>query len=246
MDNVTAAKYLIGLLDLTSLDEHDTFETTENLCQRAFTPHGNVAAVCVYSRFVSHAKTLLQNSNIKVATVVNFPSGGSNFIELSREINQAIDNGADEIDAVLPYKNLISHDQATCQHFFHILKTEAINQKIPVKVIIESGELKTPSLITEASRLCLDNDVSFIKTSTGKTPISATPEAANLILETISSGRRNIGFKASGGIKKLEDAKKYLILASAIMGYKWITPKNFRLGASSLLDDLLQTIERGY
>ncbi len=246
MDDVTAAKMLIGLLDLTSLNPDDNSDRIEKLCRRAVTPYGNVAAVCVYSRFVSQAKRLVAPQGIKVATVVNFPAGGHNFTELTREIQVALNNGADEIDAVLPYKSLIGGDIETCETFFRLLQSEVSAQKIPVKVIIESGELKTPSLIVAASRMCIDNGMNFIKTSTGKTPVSATPEAANLILETIASGRRNIGFKASGGIKKLEDAKKYLILAGAVMGWKWVCPKNFRIGASSLLDDLLQTIERGY
>lgn len=92
--------------------------------------------------------------------------------------------------------------------------------------------------MTPGSRLC--------KTSTGKTEVSATPEAANIMLETISSGRRNIGFKASGGIRTIEDAKKYLILAQAVMGAKWVSPHTFRIGASSLLDNLIEVIERGY
>ena len=115
-----------------------------------------------------------------------------------------------------------------------------------LKIILETGEIKSAALIAAATKFCVSHGANFIKTSTGKTETSATPEAANAILEAIASGRRNAGFKASGGIKTLEEAKKYLILANAIMGYKWISPKNFRIGASSLLNNLIEIIERGY
>ncbi len=245
MDNVTAAKKLIGLMDLTALNSDDNSGRIEKLCGKAFTPYGNVAAVCIWPRFVPLAKKLLQQSGVKTATVINFPQGGTDTAELAKELKIALDNGADEIDAVLPYRALMNGESAACEKFFRTLKEEC-PVDIPVKIIIESGELIKPSLISEACRMCIDSSAAFIKTSTGKTPVSATPEAANLILENISSGRRNIGFKASGGIKTTEDAKKYLILAEAVMGDKWVSPQNFRIGASSLLDDLLQTIERGY
>lgn len=94
--------------------------------------------------------------------------------------------------------------------------------------------------------MCIEAGADFIKTSTGKTKVSATPEAANAILEVIKSSGANVGFKASGGIKTTEDAKKYLTLANAIMGSGWATPAKFRIGASSVLADLLKTIEQGY
>ena len=94
--------------------------------------------------------------------------------------------------------------------------------------------------------MALMSGANFIKTSTGKTKISATYEAANIMLETIHDGKYQSGFKASGGIKTTMDAKQYLLLAKSIMGNDWLTPQNFRIGASSLLDDLLQTIKQGY
>ncbi len=246
MDDVTAAKILINLLDLTSLNADDNSGRIEKLCQRAITPWGNVAAVCVYPRFVSLAKKLLEKKQIKIATVVNFPRGETDFSAMDKEIKTALNNGADEIDAVLPYRALMEQDIKSCEKFFKTINENCDTENTTIKIIIESGMLSKPSLITQACRLCIDNGAGFIKTSTGKTPVSATPEAANLILETISTARRHIGFKASGGIKTIEDAKKYLSLAEAVMGEKWISPQNFRIGASSLLDDLINTIERGY
>lgn len=245
MDDVTAAKHLIRLLDLTTLNIDDTENRIEKLCQKAQTPYGNVAAVCVYPKFVTLAKRLLQDTPIKVATVVNFPDGGCNPIRLRGEIENALTAGAHEIDAVFPYQMFLSKDYTTCAAFVENV-SQLCGKKHPNKIILETGVIQKSSLIAEACKICIDNGANFIKTSTGKTEISATPEAANIIMETISSGRRNIGFKASGGIKTIDDAKKYLVLANTIMGWKWITPHNFRIGASSLLDNLIEVIERGY
>lgn len=246
MDNVTAAKELIGLLDLTSLNKDDTETSISKLCQKAQTPYGNTAAVCIYPKFISLAKQKLQGTDIKIATVVNFPQGGNNFDILAQEVWYALSQEADEIDAVLPYRDFLAGNMNVVNDFFTTLLTQINPKKTPLKIIIESGELAHAGKIANATKLCIGKGASFVKTSTGKSKISATPEAANIILETIASGRRNVGFKASGGIKTTEDAKQYLTLANSIMGGKWINKKNLRIGASSLLDDLIQTIERGY
>lgn len=245
MDDVTAAKHLIRLLDLTSLNIDDTENRIEKLCLKAQTPYGNTAAVCVYPKFVPLAKRLLQETTIKVATVVNFPEGNYNLVRLKTEIDNALAAGAHEIDAVFPYKKFLEQDFESCAQFVETV-AKLCGKKHPNKIILETGVLQKSSLISEACQICIDNGANFIKTSTGKTEISATPEAANTILENISMARRNVGFKASGGIKTIDDAKKYLILANAVMGWKWISPHNFRIGASSLLDNLIEVIERGY
>lgn len=245
MDDVTAAKILIRLLDLTSLNKDDTDARIEKLCQKAQTPYGNTAAVCIYPKFLRLAGQLLKGTGIKRATVVNFPDGGDNLPKLQDEIKEALELGADEIDAVFPYKNFLNGDEAACRRFLETAVRET-GKKHALKVILETGEIKKTSLIAQATAMCIDAGAGFVKTSTGKTEVSATPEAANIMLETISSGRRNIGFKASGGIRTIEDAKKYLILAQAVMGAKWVSPHTFRIGASSLLDNLIEVIERGY
>lgn len=245
MDDISAAKILISCLDLTSLNAKDTIEDISRLCQRATTPYGYVAAICVYPRFVPQVLQHIAGSNIKIATVVNFPDGGTDFSKMASDINRAISNGADEIDAVFPYQSFLNHNYASCQEFLQVARQECGEHTL--KVIIESGELAKPDLIAQASEMCIAGGADFIKTSTGKTPVSATPEAANVILETIAkSKRQDLGFKASGGIKTLVDAKKYLTLAQSILGPHWINPSRFRIGASSVLDDLLATLERGY
>ena len=225
MDDVTAAKHLVRLLDLTSLNNDDTESRIEKLCAKAQTPYGNVAAVCIYPKFLPLAKSLLS--------------------KVRAETEYALEKGAVEIDAVFPYRNFLAGDYQTCADFVALI-SKITGKKHPSKIILETGVIEKAALISRAAGICIDNGANFIKTSTGKTPVSATPEAANVILETVASGRRNVGFKASGGIKTIDDAKKYLVLANAIMGWKWISSSNFRIGASSLLDNLIEVIERGY
>lgn len=245
MDDITAAKILISCLDLTSLNDKDDEESINNLCQKAFTPWGHIAAICVYPRFIPQVLQETSGHNIKIATVVNFPQGGTDFQRMSTEIRRAISSGADEIDAVFPYNSFLNKDFDSCQEFLKIARNECGEHTL--KIILETGELARPNLITLATEMSIAAGADFIKTSTGKTPVSATPESANLILENIAETKRgNIGFKASGGIKTLEQAKKYLTLAQAIMGARWVNAEHFRIGASSLIDDLQATIQRGY
>ena len=149
-----------------------------------------------------------------------------------------------DLDAVFPYKELLQGNILNSEKFGENAREFCEGKTL--KIILENGELKTTNKIIDASKISIDNGADFIKTSTGKTEISATPEAANAILETIKSYNINVGFKASGGIKTLEDAKKYLLLSHAILGPRWANAQNFRIGASSLLDDLIETIKRGY
>ncbi len=243
MNDIDAAKILIRCLDLTSLNEKDTEETITELCKKSSTAYGNTAAVCVFSKFIPLALQQLAN-HTKIATVVNFPKGEPDIQSTIKEINRALKAGADEIDAVLPYQDFIAGKLDFCTDYLQ--QTRAACGEKTLKIILETGELQTTRLIKSATKLCIDCGADFIKTSTGKTKTSATPEAANAILETIKSSGKNVGFKASGGIKTLEDAKKYLTLAISIMGADWVNPSVFRIGASSLLTNLLQTIEKGY
>ena len=242
MDNVTAAKELIGLLDLTSLNKDDTETSISKLCQKAQTPYGNTAAVCIYPKFISLAKQKLQGTDIKIATVVNFPQGGNKCDILAQEVWYALSQEADEIDAVLPYRDFLAGNMNVVNDFFTTLLTQITPKKTPLKIIIESGELAHAGKIANATKLCIEKGASFVKTSTGKSKISATPEAANIILETIRDSGKNVGFKASGGIREFEEARKYLILSEVILGEGWATPEHFRIGASSLLNNLLSKL----
>lgn len=245
MDDIIAARVLIKLLDLTSLDIKDTDDKIEKLCQKAKSPYGNVAAVCVFPRFIKTAKSSLKGSGIKIASVVNFPKGENDIEKTREEIKDAIKLGADEIDVVFPYKKFLAGDISFCENFTEMVVKEC-EKRYTSKMILETGEFEKLIDIKKATQLCINKGIKFIKTSTGKSKVSATPEVANLILETIAENKNiEVGFKASGGIRETYDAKKYLILAQAILGSKWVSAKTLRIGASSLIDDLIKTIKEG-
>lgn len=232
-------KLLISCLDLTSLNDEDTEETILKLCSDAKTPAGEVAAVCVFPKFVSLAKAALLNTSIKIATVANFPQGSADITQTIAQIHSSIEAGADEIDVVMPYYLIGYNDFEKARQYLHTCKT-ACGSTIPMKVIIESGELKSTENIRFASQIAIDAGANFIKTSTGKVRINATPEAAQTMLEVIRDSGKPVGFKASGGIRTTETAEQYLRFAKEIMGDDWVSPNTFRIGASSLLFDLLK------
>jgi deoxyribose-phosphate aldolase len=232
------AKRILPLIDLTSLNDSDTDEVIKSLCQKATTPYGNVAAVCIYPAFVNVAKACLAGTEIKIATVCNFPTGEQNIATVLQETQQAITNGADEIDLVIPYKDYLTGNIKTTSDLVSECK-KVCGPKILLKVILETGALIKPKIITAASTDVISAGADFLKTSTGKIPVNATPEAAQLMLTVIHNSIKQVGFKAAGGIRTVEQAKEYLSIADQIMGENWASPKTFRFGASSLLNDVL-------
>lgn len=244
MRDFELAKQLISNLDLTSLNKDDTDDTVSNLCHKALNSVIPPATVCIWSKFVPLATKILKKSNISVATVVNFPRGETDIKMTTAEIVKALSLGADEIDAVFPYEAFLSGDTDICRQYLDAITQETSGSTL--KIILESGAFPHIRQLQEACRLCLEYNIQFLKTSTGKIDISATPEAANAILETIKESKREVGFKASGGIKTFEQARQYFSLAQTIMGTKWpLDQRYFRIGASSLLDDLNETIKKG-
>lgn len=234
------AALAVQLMDLTSLNTDDTAATIQELVASIKANLGTPAAVCVYSEFVDDAKLALaarELSHVKVATVTNFPSGNSELSEVINETLIAIERGADEIDLVLPYQALIAGDEATALEYVRASK-ECCPEHVQLKVIIESGELKTPALIKQATELAIAGGADFVKTSTGKVAINATLDATAEILRTIKASQSNVGFKAAGGVKTVVDASNYLRLAKDIMGEAYLQPATFRFGASSLLADV--------
>lgn len=231
------AQKIISLIDYTSLNDTDTLETITALCQNAQTTLGNVAAVCIYPKFVQHAKSLLAKTNIPVATVVNFPSGNDALGDCLNLIHGAIRDGADEIDVVMPYTLFLSGKIAACEDFLKRCRS-ACGNKI-LKVILETGALKTKEKITAASNLAIQSGADFLKTSTGKIAVGATLEAMEVMLHAIRASEKMVGCKISGGVRTVEQAEQYLALAEKIMGKAWLTPKTFRIGASQLLMNLL-------
>ncbi|WP_280547345.1 MULTISPECIES: deoxyribose-phosphate aldolase [unclassified Halomonas] len=239
-----AARQALSLMDLTSLNDDDTDATIEALCQRAKTPMGAPAAICVYPQFIVPARRALTahrlNDNVKIATVTNFPDGGDDVMRAARATREAVASGADEVDVVFPYRALMAGDEAVGQKLVEMCKAACGDATL--KVILETGELKDPALIRRAAELAVEGGADFLKTSTGKVSVNATLEAAEILLEVIRDSGEDVGFKAAGGVRTTEDAQAYLQLAERIMGANWLTPAHFRFGASGLLDDLLLTL----
>lgn len=234
----TFAHRAVALLDLTDLSNGLDEPGVDRLCARAVTPLGPVAAVCLWAGFVPQARRLLRDAGVKVATVVNFPDGEADIMRAADEARYALLDGADEIDLVMPWRTLAAGHREVVGALLGAVRAVVPAGKV-LKTILETGELKTPALIREAARIAIGTGADFIKTSTGKTAVSATPEAVQIMLEEIRAAGRPVGIKPSGGIRTAADARAYLDLADRIMGPDWASPKTFRFGASGLLDALL-------
>ncbi|MFD2197303.1 deoxyribose-phosphate aldolase, partial [Halomonas beimenensis] len=215
-----AARQALSLMDLTSLNDDDTDASIEALCQRAKTPVGTPAAVCVYPRFIVPARRALTahrlNGTVKIATVTNFPHGHDDVMAAARETREAVASGADEVDVVFPYRALMAGDEAVGRELVEMCKAACGDATL--KVILETGELEDPALIRRAAELAVEGGADFLKTSTGKVAVNATLEAAETLLEVIRDSGRDVGFKAAGGVRTAEDAQAYLQLAERVMG----------------------------
>jgi deoxyribose-phosphate aldolase len=234
----------LGALDLTSLGEDDDAARIEALCAAALTPFGTPAALCVYPEWIATCRARLHGSGadaIHVATVVNFPDGGADPQRVQRETRRAIAAGADEVDVVLPWRSLLAGHDGAARDVLGACR-EACGARARMKVILETGELGASEAIRAAAGLALDEGADFLKTSTGKVAVNATPEAALLLLEAIAARGGGCGFKAAGGIRTLDDAARYFALADALLGVDWAGPERFRFGASALLGDVLRVL----
>lgn len=236
------ARRALRLLDLTELSDTPSDRSTDALCAKATSRHGPVAAVCLWPQFVSRARQALAETGIRIATVVNFPSGEEDVERVIDGVQEALGDGADEIDLVLPYRALMSGDMEAARTMVAGVR-DVVDRGRTLKVILETGILAEPALIEAASRLAVEEGADFIKTSTGKTVVSATLPAAEIMLAVIRGAGRPVGLKPSGGIRTLDDAAAYLDLADRVMGPAWATPRTFRFGASGLFDALVAEIE---
>lgn len=233
----------LSCLDLTELGDAATEEATLALVDRASNAFGSVAAVCIWPRFVAAARARLgRNSPVRIATVVNFPSGDLPVAEVVAETTRAVADGADEIDLVIPWKALIAGDEQAVRDMIRAIRAAAPTP-VTLKTILETGELKDPALIARASDIALEEQADFIKTSTGKVTVNATLEAARIMLEVIQRSGKAVGFKPAGGIRTVDDARAYFALCEEVLGAGWVAPSTFRFGASGLLGDILATLE---
>ena len=245
-------KFCYSAIDLTTLSSCDSEQSVATFARRAaeFTldyPHlPNVASICIYPPFVETVGLEIDATPLRITSVAGgFPSSQT-FLEVKMlEVAMAIENGADEVDVVLNVGKMLSGALDEAANEIEVLREES--EGATLKVILETGALCTPELIRQASLLAMHAGADFIKTSTGKITVAATPEAAVVMCHAIKdyyakSGHK-VGFKAAGGIRTAEDAVLYYTIVKEILGEEWLTTDLFRIGASSLANNLLSAIE---
>lgn len=245
-------QFCFSSIDLTTLSTEDSVKSVARFTEKvnefdnAYPQYKNVAAICVYSNFAEVVRTHLDVPGVDVAVVAGaFPSSQTFTAVKIADCALAVEAGADEVDIVFNVGMYRDRD-------FESLTDEIIEQKHTVKnaklkVILETGALKTAHAIKEASILSLWSEADFLKTSTGKEFPGASLEAAYImcrcIKEYYEQTGRKVGFKASGGIRTAEDAVKYYTIVREILGEEWLTHDLFRIGASSLANSLLSAME---
>ena len=250
--NVDVYKFCYSTIDLTTLSCNDSQESVQAFVRKAVEfyekyPHiPNVASICVYPPFVETVGLEIDGTPMRITSVAGAFPASQSFVEVKAlEVAMAIENGADEIDIVLNPGMILSGLYAEAASEVELLREEA--RDVVLKVIIESGALKPPELIRTASLLSMIAGADFIKTSTGKIDVAATPEAAFVMCHAIKdyynlTGRK-VGFKAAGGVRTPEDAALYYTIVEEVLGEEWLTPDLFRIGASSAANNLISAIE---
>lgn len=243
---------LISFLDATSLDVTNDGDSIERYVKHILELTSsdkipNVASICVSPAFIENVGIALgDNSTISITSVAGCFPLAQTYIEVKMlECAMAIENGADELDVVINVGDIIHGHAEIALSELQLLREE-MDSDIIMKVIIESGELKTEKNIQKATEIAIEAGADFVKTSTGKTAVSATPEAVIVMCEVIKKHYEKtgkmIGLKVAGGISCVEDAAKYYSIVQSILGEKWLTPRYFRIGSSSLLDKLIKVI----
>jgi deoxyribose-phosphate aldolase len=243
----------LGAIDLTSLNSTDSDRSIEEFAGRAARfaidfPHlPPPASVCVYPSFVDVVGLALGGSRIAITSVAGgFPSSQT-FIEVKMlEAAMAVESGADEVDVVISIGEMLSGETDRMAGTLALLREE-LGPETVLKVIIESGALRTPELIRTASLAAMLAGADFVKTSTGKIDVAATPAAAVVMCRAIkdfyAKTGRQVGFKAAGGVRTAKEASLYYTIVEEMLGPEWLTPSLFRIGASSLANNLLSAIE---
>jgi deoxyribose-phosphate aldolase len=262
-----AARIALACLDLTSLRGDEDAAAIEALADKAAHPAGSPAALCVYPVQVRRARTALDARGlaaVRVATVVGFPLGDASPTALEREIGAVLPEGADEIDMVLPWQALLAaarggmmsgghaepvplhgldHDSAVAACRAAVAAARKACGSVPLKVIIESGELAVPALVAQATQIAIDEGADFVKTSTGKARVHATPSAVATMLDVIHRSGRQTGLKVAGGVQTVADVERYLGLAMPVFGTAGLVPARLRFGASSLWPALIEHLQ---
>ena len=239
----------ISMIDLTTLEGQDTPGKVRAMCAKARRPDPadptapQVAAVCVYPDLAHLAAAEVKGTGIHVASVATaFPSGRTSLAVKLAEARYAIEAGADEVDMVIDRGAFLAGDYQLVYDEIAAVR-EVVEAQAHLKVILETGELVTLDNVRRASWLAMLAGADFIKTSTGKVTPAATLPVTMVMLEAVRDFRqthgRQVGVKPAGGIRTAKDAIRYLVLVNETAGEDWLDPRWFRIGASSLLNDLL-------
>lgn len=244
-------KFLLSSIDLTTLNATDSPSSVAEFTERVNSfdelhpDLPNVAAICVYPNFAQIVRTVLDVTQVRVACVAGgFPSSQT-FPEVKvAEVALAVEGGADEIDVVLNLGYFLDDDWEAVVD--EIAEQKAACRDARLKVILETGALKTAAQVRAASLLALTGGADFLKTSTGKGYPGASLEAAYVMAQCIKEyydeTKKKVGFKASGGVSTAEDALKYYTIIKSVLGDEWLTPELFRIGASRLANNILSVV----
>ena len=251
-ENTDVYKFCLSAVDLTTLTCNDSVESVTAFAQKtvtfseAYPDVPNVASICVYPSFVETVGLAVDGTPMRITSVGGgFPSSQT-FLEVKMlEVAMAVENGADEVDIVLNVGKMLTGEYDEAANEVEMIRSE-MDSDVVLKVILETGALKTPELIHKASLISMAAGADFIKTSTGKIDVAATPEAAVVMCQAIKlfyehTGRK-VGFKAAGGVKTPQDAALYYTIVEQILGEQWLTTDLFRIGASSAANNLLSAI----
>ncbi|MFI3285063.1 MAG: deoxyribose-phosphate aldolase [Rikenellaceae bacterium] len=251
--NVDVYKFCFSAIDLTTLSCNDSEESVRQFATKCVDfyreyPHiPNVASICIFPSFVETVGLVVDGTPMRITSVsAGFPASQT-FLEVKAlETAMAMENGADEIDIVMNVGMILSGSYELAANEVEVIREE-MEPEIILKVIIESGALKEPKHIRAASLLSIFAGADFVKTSTGKIDIAATPQAAVVICQAIkdyydATGTK-IGFKVAGGVRTPEDAALYYTIVEEILGREWLTTSLFRIGASSAANNLISAIE---
>lgn len=244
------------MIDLTSLNGTDTCTGIKELVSKVnsfndtFPDYSRPASICVYPNFAGVVASGLECKDVHVTVVGGCFPASQSFLEVKElECRMAVERGADEVDIVLAHNSFLDERQSDAKN--EIIQigraVREVKRDVVLKVILETGALKSRSAIEEASWLAMEAGADFIKTSTGKTQPAATPEAALTMCECIrdyyKKTGRMVGFKPAGGISTPEDAVTYFNIVADVLGQKWLDRKYFRFGASRMANNLLSALE---
>lgn len=246
-------KFCYSIIDLTTLSCNDSVTSVTEFARKTvefyqrYPELPNVASICVYPAFVETVGVAVDGTPMRITSVGGGFPASQTFLEVKMlEVSMAVENGADEVDIVLNVGRMLTGEYDEAANEVEVIRSE-MDSDIVLKVIIESGALKTPELIRRASLLSMLAGADFVKTSTGKIDVAATPEAAVVMCQAIrdyyTQTGRKVGFKAAGGVRTPEDAALYYTIVEEILGAEWLTPELFRIGASSAANNILSAIE---